>query len=497
MGILERAYRKDEIRYVYWLAFLLALAAMGFVLLIVLTLAGYLGRPIAEMAPVLLGGWLLLWAALIPGGWMARRDAQPLFRWLRQGKPASQAQEAWLALIRLPFQALLRTAALISLTTTINCFYAASVLDTGLHSVPVFFIGVQVTIAAGIVFLGFSAEIGLGPVRRDAAEQLADDFRFPRARFGVRSKALSALIATTSLTALVTGGTVAITDDPLTGLVLGVFAGLVVTLTLAGVLAGMVTSAVLAPVRELLRGTRRIDAGKLDKSVLVMTTDELGELSRDFNLMQAGLRERASLHAAMGAYIDPEIAERVMAEGSTISGEAAEVTVMFVDIVGYTAMAEDAQPEKVVSDLNEFFEIVVPAIVKHGGHANKLLGDGLMAVFGVPHSLAQHADCALAAAREIQTLLSERYARSLKAGIGLNSGSVVVGSMGGGPKLDYTIIGDAVNVAARIEAFTRHTGDEILLTGATKDLLTSPDGLEPRGRHSLKGRATTVEVWAG
>jgi class 3 adenylate cyclase len=257
------------------------------------------------------------------------------------------------------------------------------------------------------------------------------------------------------------------------------------------------TETLLGPVRALVHGTDRVSAGDFLSPVPPMSDDELGALVTSFNSMQQGLRERQALHSAMGAYIDPSIAERVMAEGTSISGEAAEVTVMFLDIVGYTAMAEDAPPQEVVSDLNEFFDIAIPAIVQHGGHANKLLGDGLMAVFGVPDPLENHADCALESAREIQARLQEKYAGALRAGIGLNSGTVVVGSMGGGPKLDYTIIGDAVNVAARIEAFTRQTGDEILLTDATKDLLTSQNGLEPRGTHSLKGRATRVEVWAG
>jgi class 3 adenylate cyclase len=286
-----------------------------------------------------------------------------------------------------------------------------------------------------------------------------------------------------------------------TGLGVGAFLRVLLAAALLAASAGVLfatslSQSLLGPVRALVHGTVRVSAGNFSSPVPAMTDDELGTLVTSFNTMQEGLRERQALHSAVGAYIDPAIAERVMAEGAAISGEAAEVTVMFLDIVGYTAMAEDAQPEEVVSDLNEFFDIAIPAVVRHGGHANKLLGDGLMAVFGVPQALDHHADCALTAAREIQAQLAERYDGSLRAGIGLNSGTVVVGSMGGGPKLDYTIIGDAVNVAARIEAFTRQTGDGILLTDATKTLLRSQSGLESRGTHGLKGRAAEVEVWA-
>ena len=221
--------------------------------------------------------------------------------------------------------------------------------------------------------------------------------------------------------------------------------------------------------------------------MLHLAGDELDEIGGRFNGMVERLRERETLRAAMGSYIAPAIAERVLTEGAHISGEAADVTVMFVDIIGFTNLAERAIPEEVVSDLNDFFDVVVPAIERNGGHANKLLGDGLMAVFGVPTALDDHAEQSLAAAREIQSGLTERYEGLLRAGVGLNSGTVVVGSIGGGAKLDYTIIGDAVNVAARVEAHARATGDSILLTEATRVLLTAPV-LMSRGSHVLKGR---------
>ncbi|GAC1489637.1 MAG: hypothetical protein NVS1B9_10650 [Solirubrobacteraceae bacterium] len=172
------------------------------------------------------------------------------------------------------------------------------------------------------------------------------------------------------------------------------------------------------------------------------------------------------------------------------------MTIMFIDIVGFTTLAEDAIPEEVVSDLNDFFDLVVPVIERHGGHANKLLGDGLLAVFGVPVPLDHHADQALAAAQEIDRRLADRYEGKLRAGIGLNSGTVVVGSMGGGRKLDYTVIGDPVNVAARVEALTRQTGDSILLTEATRQALSDPSlPLDERGTTPVKGRKGEIALY--
>jgi adenylate cyclase len=469
---------------------------MGFVLLTVAGLAAYLQRPFADLLSVLLGGWLFLGIGLAPGALLAARDLRPLIRWMRSGKPADVSPEAWVAVTRVPFRSLVRAGLFVSVATTANCFYAASVLDTGLESVPVFFLGVQVIIAAAVVFMGFTAEVGLSPIRRELAALLPSDFDFPPSRVGLRAKVLLALMTTTGITAQTAGGAVALGGDPLASLALGVVAGLATTAVLAGVLAGMVTSSVLSPVKELMAATNRVAQGRYDRVVPVTTNDELGTLSRGFNLMQSGLRERQSLHSAVSAYIDPAIAERLAQEGSRIPAETAEVTIMFVDIVGFTAASETASPGDVVSDLNEFFDLVIPAIERQGGHANKLLGDGLMAVFGVPNPISDHADRALAAAREIQTALAAHYGERLRAGVGLNSGPVVVGSMGGGAKLDYTIIGDAVNVAARVEADTRHTGDGILITDTTRALLADARGLQSRGVRALKGRAAEVELWA-
>ena len=180
-----------------------------------------------------------------------------------------------------------------------------------------------------------------------------------------------------------------------------------------------------------------------------------------------------------------------------LHGEAVETTVVFIDIVDFTSMAEHVPPEEVVADLNDFFELVIPAIEAEGGHANKLLGDGLMAVFGIPNPLPDHADRALSAAREVADRVADRYQGALRVGIGLNSGTVVAGSMGGGSKLDYTVIGDVVNVAARVEALTRQSGDAILVTEATRRLLADGTGrLKERGSTPVKGRREEIAVYA-
>jgi len=126
----------------------------------------------------------------------------------------------------------------------------------------------------------------------------------------------------------------------------------------------------------------------------------------------------------------------------------------------FEAFSERTPAREVVARLNELYEIVVPVITRGGGHANKFIGDGLLAVFGAPERLDDHADRAVAAALEIAQQVRDRFQGELEVGVGVNSGTVVVGTIGGGGRLDFTVIGDTVNTAARVESATRTTGDD-------------------------------------
>jgi adenylate cyclase len=149
----------------------------------------------------------------------------------------------------------------------------------------------------------------------------------------------------------------------------------------------------------------------------------------------------------------------------------------------------------VVQYVNEFLELAVPTLTRHGGHVNKFVGDGVLAVFGAPVHLDDHADRALAAASELARAVDRRFGTRLGIGVGINSGRVLAGTIGGGGKLEFTVIGDPVNVASRVEEMTRETGDVVLLTEATRRLLTDEPALEPRGSIRLKGRSEPVPVF--
>jgi class 3 adenylate cyclase len=276
---------------------------------------------------------------------------------------------------------------------------------------------------------------------------------------------------------------------------MGIAVGMTLTIGLTHIV--VVTGSILRPVRELRRATRRVEAGDYDHAVPVVTTDELGDLSRSFNRMVAGLRERAELHTALGRYADPEVARRVLDDPGALAGEEVEVTVLFLDIRGFTAATDGIAPSETVALLNDFFGVVVPVLRAHGGHANKFVGDGLLGVFGVPERHPDHADRALAAACDVQRQVAEAFGGEVQIGVGVNTGRVLAGTVGGGGKLEFTLIGDAVNVASRVEELTKETGDAILCTDATRRALQG-DGarLQARGERVLRGRADPTPLYA-
>lgn len=245
---------------------------------------------------------------------------------------------------------------------------------------------------------------------------------------------------------------------------------------------GVAFSPSLRPIRDLAAGTERVAAGDYSQRLPVVQDDDLGTLVASFNRMQAGLTERQRLQAAFGNYVDPALAERLLEQGDDIfTGERREVTVMFVDVRDFTSFAEANTAEDTVARLNALFEIVVPAVVDSGGHINKFLGDGAMAVFGAPNDLANHADAALTAAVVIHRQVTERFDGELRIGIGINTGVVIAGTIGGGTHREFTLIGDTTNVAARVEQLTKITCDAILLTDRSVDALHTPRPDSPTG----------------
>jgi class 3 adenylate cyclase len=427
----------------------------------------------------------------------AKEFAAPLIEWVKTGKPASGAESAWRVAAALPREFVVRNGwqpfVIISVPVAV---FSVLLFDLPAYTALFIIAGIWVAVAYAAVLHFFASELALRPVMRDAVAKLPPDFAGERVGVPLRWKLLGALPLINVITGVVVSGLSHNGDATLSDLGVDVLVAIAVAFTVSLELTLLLTKSVLSPVEDLTKATGQVKAGDLSARVPVLSGDELGDLAGGFNEMVSGLEERERLREALGFYLDPEVAERVARDGAILEGEDVEVSVLFVDIRDFTPFAERASAREAVTRLNDFFGVVVPILRKHGGHANKFVGDGVLGVFGAPERHRDHADRGLAAACEIAAAV-ERSMGAVQVGIGVNSGPVLVGSIGGGGRLDFTVIGDPVNVAARVERATRETGDIILITEATRCLLTgAPADLEPRGERPLKGKSEDVALWA-
>lgn len=370
---------------------------------------------------------------------------------------------------------------------------------TGWRLVQYGILGAIIGIAVLLPGVHTLAEPAVRPVRVAIAGDTGVGDSLPRSRPTFAAWSSVSMLADVFMFAVVGAMLTAIFDRARDEPVLFVAIGGALTVGLGLPLTvGTALSPSLRPIRDLADGTERVAAGDYSQRLPVVQDDDLGALAASFNRMQAGLAERQRLQAAFGTYVDPTLAARLLEQGDDVfTGERRQVTVMFVDVRDFTPFAEANTAEDTVARLSALFEIVVPAVVDAGGHVNKFLGDGALAVFGAPNDVADHADAAVTAAVLIHRLVAERFGGALRIGIGINTGLVIAGTIGGGGKLEFTLIGDAVNVAARVEQLTKTTGDAILLTDYCVDALVSPpSGLTDRGSHQLKGKSAAVRVFA-
>jgi class 3 adenylate cyclase len=318
------------------------------------------------------------------------------------------------------------------------------------------------------------------------------------ARLQMRAKLSIAIGSPILFVAVYTAGFAQDPGSDISGLVRLLAVTSLVALGFTLVVLPFTLALLMEPINDLARATESIARGDLDTRAAVSSGDEFGELATRFNEMVSGLQQRQMLHDAFGSYVDPALAQRVIESGSSMfDGEDLVVTVLFLDVRDFTAYSETVEPSDAVLLLNRLFDIVIPTLHRHGGHANHYLGDGLLAVFGSPNPLPQHADAAVAAAVDIQHRVWAEFGRSLRLGIGINTGSVIAGTVGGGGRLEFTVIGDPVNVASRVEQLTKDTGDAILLTEATRLALSTPrPRCTRRGEFDLRGKSAKVTVHA-
>jgi adenylate cyclase len=412
--------------------------------------------------------------------------------WLKDDRPATY--EETLAVLRAPLRLF---------WLQVSLWLIAAVLFGLLDDVYSTTLGIRVAIlvaTTGLVTAACAYLLSELMFRPAAARALAHRAPGRLVVPGVATRAVLAWLLGTGLEmfGLVAIGVLALTGDrSSTRHQLGVA---MVVLGGTGIAVGLLAAAAAAratsdPVDSVRRALADVQRGEFDVRVPVYDGTQIGQLQLGFNEMVAGLAERERIREAFGTYVDPEVAARILEEGANLKGEEIELTVMFIDIRDFTGFAERTAPEEVVAAINELFEQIVPIIHEHGGRVDKFVGDGLLAEFGAPRRLPDHADRGLTAALQIARTVRSSY--GLQIGIGLNSGKVVAGNVGGAGRLEFGVIGDAVNVAARVEAATRQTGDTILLAQRTRELLSDehPELIERRGVN-LKGKTDEVRLFA-
>ncbi|WP_203338359.1 adenylate/guanylate cyclase domain-containing protein [Nocardioides limicola] len=332
------------------------------------------------------------------------------------------------------------------------------------------------------------------PLVDEIAGRLPDGFDFRAEGPSLHKRLTLALPAYTTTAAVLTVGLLDHGEGAAT-LAITVLVALAVGIGLSTELTVLLGDAITSPVRRIRAQLAQVREGNFAARSPVTSGDELGELAHDVNAMAQGLAEREEMRAAFGTYMDKAVVELILSGAFPPEGIEAQASILFCDVRGFTAYAEHASAAEVIATLNQMFATIVPIVEQHGGHVDKFLGDGLLAVFGTPQHHVDHADRAVAAACEIAAAGSFGDS-GLTVGVGVNSGTVVAGPLGGAGRLNFSVIGDAVNTAARVEAATRQTGDDVLITEATRRLLTRPPELTPRGVLELKGKAQPVELYA-
>jgi len=271
--------------------------------------------------------------------------------------------------------------------------------------------------------------------------------------------------------------------------------GLVVGLLLTSISARSVTD----PLDELRQGLERVEGGDLDAHILVDDGGELGELEAGYNRMLLGLRERQRLEDLFGRHVGFEVARRAIEKGVDLGGQAREMSILFVDMIGSTNLAVRRDPSEVVELLNAFFGVIVTVIEDNHGSINRFDGDGALCTFGALEDDQLHATNALTAARELNTALRVLGAShpEIQAGIGGSSGNAVAGNIGARKRVEYTVIGDPVNEASRLTDLAKGYASRVL---ASSRAVFSAIGPEQErwdyvGAIALRGRDELTETY--
>lgn len=368
---------------------------------------------------------------------LTRKLWAPFRRWERGERDRDATVAAWLALATLPIEYVRSARRYLPFSYPSLMAFFTWELRLPWYGFFVLIVVGSVVLVYALILRFFMMEVVVRPVLERVAEELPPDFAIDAPTLPLPVRLLAVAPVINVITGVVVAGLVDHHHQhaSLSDLGLAWMVAVAVSFTISLELTVLVVRSLVSSLRDLRRATERVRDGDLSARVPVVSTDESGALAQSFNTMIEGLEERERLRLAFGAFVDPGLAERVIKEGSDLAGEEVEVSV-----------------------LSDLWELAVPELLRRGGHANKFIGDGLL---------------------------------------GVNSGPVIAGTVGGGGRVEFTVIGDAVNTAARVEAATRETGDRVLITEDTRRRLrTQLFEFDERTAVELKGKQVPVQLWA-
>jgi adenylate cyclase len=258
---------------------------------------------------------------------------------------------------------------------------------------------------------------------------------------------------------------------------------------------------IIQPVQTLVGAMRAVLGGNLRQHAKIDRGDEIGFLARSFNEMVDGLRDREHIKNTFGRFVSRDVAEAVLAGRVPLGGERLQVSILFQDIRGFSALTEKLDATTLLRVLNQFFTEVVAAVEAEGGMVKQFTGDGVMALFGAPQTREDHPVRAVRAALgivsrldRVNAVLAEQGIPSLQIGVGLHTGEVVAGLIGPDERVEYGVVGEPVNLASRVEGLTKDLSATILVS---KDIAVRLGPEFSLGRAALlpvKGMAQPVEV---
>jgi len=264
----------------------------------------------------------------------------------------------------------------------------------------------------------------------------------------------------------------------------------------------LMSETITRPIEKLAVAANQIAQGNFEVTLQPKGNDEVANLSRTFEKMIEGLKERDRVKGIFGKFHNKEIAEKILSGEVKLGGERKEAAILFTDLRGFTAFSDSLKPEEVVEMLNEYMTRMVAIIAKNSGVVDKFVGDAIFAVWGVPDSKPNDASNALTACLEMRTELSKlnqlrisRRQEPLRIGMGLHFGDVTAGNIGSSERMEYTVIGDAVNVASRIESKTKELGTDLLVSKVIASKLGKAFLFQSSGLAELRGKSKAIELY--